>query len=111
MGSRRRIIGPIFFNDTINAARYRANILEPFIEHLLDDVINQGYFQQDEVTAHTANATLKYLQEFYDDRLITRGLLSPRSPDLTPLDFYLWGHVKKRVQKAYTQSGTTTSSY
>jgi hypothetical protein len=32
--SRRRIIGPIFFNQTLTAARYRNDLLEPFINEL-----------------------------------------------------------------------------
>jgi hypothetical protein len=27
----------------------------------------------------------------------TRGLEKPRSPDITPLDFFLWGHIKSIV--------------
>ena len=32
--SRKRIIGPIFFSETINSERYRAQILQPFISKL-----------------------------------------------------------------------------
>jgi hypothetical protein len=30
----------------------------------------------------------------------TRGFENPRSPDLTPLDFFLWGYVKSIVFRA-----------
>lgn len=71
--SRRRIIGPIFFQDNINAANYREHILEPFIQQLHDDEIQYGYFQQDGATAHTAHDTIRILQEFYVDRIISRN--------------------------------------
>jgi hypothetical protein len=34
------------------------------------------------------------VESFFPDREISRGLLPPRSPDLTPIDFFLWGHLK-----------------
>jgi hypothetical protein len=60
----------------------------------------RGYFQQDEATAYTARETLRYLQEFFDDRLICRELWRARTPDLTPLDYYLFSHVKNTAFKA-----------
>jgi hypothetical protein len=63
--SRRRLIGPIFFNETINETiRYREQILEPFINELDDEEVQTGYFQHDGATAHTAPETLNYLQEY-----------------------------------------------
>lgn len=97
--SRRRIIGPIFFNETINGERYRTIILQQFFEQLLDDEIQYGYFQQDGATAHTARPSLRYIQEFYDDRIISQGLWPPRSPDLTAPDFYLFGRLKTSIFK------------
>lgn len=45
--SRRRLIGPIFFQNTINAIRYQTNLLRPFIDQLHDDELREGCFQQD----------------------------------------------------------------
>jgi hypothetical protein len=39
------------------------------------------------------------LREVSDDRVISRGLWPPRSPDLTPFHFYLWGSLKVNVYK------------
>lgn len=95
--SKRRIIEPIFFHDTINAVRYREQILEPFINSLHEDELTLGYFQQDGATAHTAQQTINYLQGYYGDRLISRNRWPANSPDLTPLDFFLFGHLKNKV--------------
>ncbi|GFS59491.1 transposable element Tcb2 transposase [Trichonephila clavipes] len=58
------------------------------------------WFQQDDATCHTARATIDLLKDTFGDRLISRfGLVNwpPRSCDLTPLDYFLWGYVKALV--------------
>ncbi|KAJ9576584.1 hypothetical protein L9F63_025521 [Diploptera punctata] len=56
-----------------------------------------GYFQQDGATCHTSNASMAEIQSFFGDRVISKGLWPPRSPDLTIPDFFLWGHLKGTV--------------
>jgi len=34
------------------------------------------------------------IQSFCGDRVISKGLWPPRSPDLTPPDYFLWGYLK-----------------
>jgi hypothetical protein len=48
--SRQRIIGPCFFDFTINSERYINHILEPFINQLDDQELQNEYFQQDSAT-------------------------------------------------------------
>ena len=41
-----------------------------------------------------------WLNDKFDDRWIgRRGSISwaPRSPDMTPLDFFLWGYIKSNI--------------
>jgi hypothetical protein len=52
------------------------------------------WFQQDGATCHTTHATMGMLEELFGPRIISKGLWPPRSPDLMPLDFYLWGFLK-----------------
>ena len=55
------------------------------------------WFQQDSATCHTAKATLDVLRPVFEDRIVSRRadvVWLPRSCDLTPLDYYLWGAVK-----------------
>ena len=62
-------------------------------------------FQQDGATCHTAEATLYVLRPVFEDRIITRRadvVWQPRSCDLTPLDYYLWGAVKCYANKPET---------
>ncbi|GFU23844.1 uncharacterized protein TNCV_3331311 [Trichonephila clavipes] len=51
-------------------------------------------------TCHTARVTINLLKDTFGDRLISRfGPVNwpPRSCDLTPLDYFLWGYVKSLV--------------
>ncbi|GFV84019.1 DUF4817 domain-containing protein [Trichonephila clavipes] len=62
--------------------------------------VQELWFQQDGATCHTARATIDLLKDTFDDRLISRfGPVNwpPRSCDLTPLDYFLWGYVKSLV--------------
>lgn len=95
--SRRRLIGPIFFEGNLNGERYRNNILETFINQLHDDELQFGFFQQDSARPHIAHETINYLQEFFDDRLISVNRFPPRSCDLTPLDYFLFPHLKNPI--------------
>jgi hypothetical protein len=94
--SRRRIFGPVFFEGTINVARYRNNLLELFFQNLHDEELLHGYFQQDNATAHKTRETMARMHEFYDDRVIQ---FPPRSPDLTILDFFIFPYLKNTIFK------------
>jgi len=62
---------------------------------------------QDGATPHTANATLDLLWQKFGDKLISRKTNYPwaaHSPDLNPLDFFLWGYAKDNV---YANKPTT----
>ncbi|GFU57190.1 transposable element Tc3 transposase [Trichonephila clavipes] len=68
-----------------------------FIPELNNNDVQELWFQPDGATCHTARATINLLKDTFDDRLISRfGPVSrsPRSCDLTPLDYFLWGYVK-----------------
>ncbi|GFV99118.1 uncharacterized protein TNCV_1510941 [Trichonephila clavipes] len=66
----------------------------------INEVHEELWFQQDGATCHTARATIDLLKDTLGDRLISRfGPVNwpPRSCDLTPLDYFLWGYVKSLV--------------
>lgn len=57
-------------------------------------------FQQDGAPPHFALRVRERLNEKFPGQWIGRGgpiLWPPRSPDLSPLDFFLWGYVKDTV--------------
>ena len=102
--SRRRIIGPIFFSETITAERYSNEILRSFVDKLSEEEKLTAYFQRDGATAHTANSTLRFLNDIFQSRVISKGIWPPRSPNLSVLDFYLWGAVKQKVYQNKSQN-------
>ncbi|GFV13937.1 transposase [Trichonephila clavipes] len=85
---------------TVNGDRYRAMITNFFIPELNNHDVQELWFQQDGATCHTARATIDLLKDTFGDRLISCfGPVNspPRSCDLTPLDYFLWGYVKSLV--------------
>ena len=100
------LIGPYFFkneagvNVTVNGERYRTMINEYFFRNMDGIDPDEMWMQQDGATCHTANETIELLQTRFGDKLISRnGLVNwpPRSCDLTPLDYFLWGYAKSLV--------------
>ena len=72
-------------------------IFNTFVNQLDDEKLSGGYFQQDGATFHTSHADMAEIQSFFGDRVISKGLWPPRSPELTPSDYFLWGYLKGRV--------------
>ena len=97
--SRRRIVGAIFFMNTINSERYCSDIIHAFIGQMTSDEINYSWFQQDGATAHTSGRSMNLLKEFFGDRIISEDVWPPRSPDLNPPHIYLWGAAKSAVYR------------
>ena len=92
----RQIIGPFFFDQTVNAQTYH-NFLVNELPLLLEDIDLETrqtmFLQHDGCPAHYSEIVRNFLDEAFPDRWIGRGSLFPwpaRSPDLTCLDFYLW---------------------
>ncbi|GFT01096.1 DUF4817 domain-containing protein [Trichonephila clavipes] len=107
------IISPYFFkndeghNVTVNGDRYRAMITNFFIPELNTHDVQELWFQQDGPTCHTARAIIDLLKDTFGDRLISRFgpvIWPPRSCDLTPLDYFLWGYVKSLVYADKSQT-------
>ena len=82
---------------TVNGDRYRAMLNELLFIKIEEQYIGNICFQQDAATCHTAKAKLDILHLVFEDRIISRRadvVRPPRSCNLIPLDYYLWGAVK-----------------
>ena len=80
-----------------------------FVDQLDDDELRNGYFQQDGGTCHTSNESMTEIESFFDDRIISKALWPPRSPDLSPPDFFffVWRLKRKSLcQQATRHTGT-----
>lgn len=97
------LVGPFVFPERLNGVIYR-NFLENELPILLEDVPlnirNHLWFMHDGAPPHFSRLARNYLDMQFGHRWIGRGgpvAWPPRSPDLNPLDFYLWGHLKTLV--------------
>lgn len=98
-----RLIGPIIFDGTLTAARY-LEMLETTLEEWLEEMpLAQNFaiwYQQDGAPAHNAITVINYLNNRFNNQVIATNTpvkWPPRSADLTPLDFFLWGTIKNKV--------------
>ena len=98
-----KLLGPYFYEENLTARRYLAfltNVLPLMLENLPLATRQTLYFQQDGAPAHNAHIVRDYLNRVYEGKWL--GTYGPiewpaRSPDITPLDFFLWGHLKTVV--------------
>ncbi|CAF1445158.1 unnamed protein product [Adineta ricciae] len=100
--SNKEIIGLYFFGDkTVNQHNY-LDMLKNYVYSIIQRkrLTNKIIFQQHGAPPHFLKEVCAWLNEKLDDRWLSRGgsiSWAPRSPDLTPLDFYLWGYIKTSV--------------
>ena len=74
------------------------DLIIPSIQEVYGNGFNRVWFMQDGAPAHRRLTVKNKLQEAFGHRVIALGFDTewpPRSPDLTPCDFYLWGQFKK----------------
>jgi len=46
---------------------------------------------------HTSKKAQNYLRSKFGEKFIDKKKLPPKSPDLNPCDYFLWGYLKSRV--------------
>lgn len=95
----------------MNAARFLEFLNNEFWDAINDiplQVRLDMYFQLDGASIHNALTVRQWLDQNYPQKWIGRNsrliLWPPRSPDLTPLDFYLWGTIKAKIYKGRPQN-------
>lgn len=107
--TRSTVYGPFFFAEqTVTGTTY-LDMLEQFLEPQLisDGIMDTVVFQQDGAPPHFALVVRDYLNQAFPGRWIGRAsprMWAPRSPDLTPLDFFAWGFIKSKVYQVKIRS-------
>lgn len=100
-----KILGPVILPDVLNGAFYKEFLAENMSDFLEDVPLaerNKIIFQQDGAGPHNARVVTDHLNEQFPGRWMGRyGPISwpARSPDLNPLDFFLWGHCKEKIYR------------
>ena len=105
-----KLIGPFVFDNTLTGNAFEVflrNELPGLLEDIPLMIRSQMYFQHDGSPPHYTRNVSDYLNESFPNRWLGRGgpvSWPPRSPDITPLDFYLWGHTKTLVYESKVDS-------
>lgn len=103
-------LGPIFLesNETVDRAVYNRILNTAFEEAKDKGWIDDFWFQQDGATPHIASENMALIRKTFGGRVISRNFPSaygeglawpPYSPDLTPMDFFVWGTTKDKVYR------------
>lgn len=99
----RYLIGPVILPATLRGETF-LSLLRDDLPDLLEDVpilaLQRMYLQMDGCPAHYSLNVRNFLNERYPNKWIGRGgpvAWPPRSPDLTPLDYFFWGAMKQAV--------------
>nr|CAI5818536.1 unnamed protein product [Callosobruchus analis] len=101
------LIGPFRLPIRLNGENYlyflQNNLLQ-LLENVPLELRRNMWFMQDSAPAHFTRAVRNHLHEHYPGKWIGRGADAPiqsppRSPDLTPCDFFLWGAIADKVYK------------
>lgn len=106
----RHLIGPYFYDhilDTNSYLRFLRDELPQLLENVPLQLRLNMWFQHDGAPPHKARRVQQYLNDVYPDKWIgINGPIEwpPKSPDLTPLDFFLWGTLKNEVYKTPTRN-------
>lgn len=98
-----KLIGPYFFDENVTGESY-LNMLQTYFIPSLKRChrFSSTIFQQDGAPPHWARSVRTFLDESFPRRWIGRSgptTWPARSPDLTPLDYFLWGYIKEIVYK------------
>lgn len=100
-----KIVGPHFFDNNLNGEIYNEFLNNEFLEILRPVPIRTQrnmWFMQDGCPAHYAVDVRMTLTAMFGENVIGRGCAVPwpaRSPDLTVMDYYLWGRIKDLVYR------------
>jgi hypothetical protein len=104
-----QLIGPFVFPGRLTGAVY-LQFLQEELSQLFGDVpLAVRYrmvFQHDGASSHFSRAVVEHLNVHFPERCVGRGSMhpwSPRSPNLSPLDYCIWGWMKDIV---YQKEGT-----
>lgn len=97
------LVGPFILPRRLDGQAY-LHFLQENLPILLEDVPlnvrSHLWFMHDGAPAHFSRNVRDYLNLTFQGNWIGRGgpiPWPPRSPDLNPCDFYLWGHLKQLV--------------
>lgn len=84
----------------VNSKYYQGNVIKMFLDNDRKRLFGEDDFiwHQDSAPSHVSGSTTRYMEE-NGMKFITKEQWPPKSPDLAPMDFFVWGWMKNRVRK------------
>ena len=108
------MIGPFFFDGNLNGEGYLRLINEQIVPELDRQFVRQPdgsyertWWVQDGAPPHRSVIVTERLSQLFNNRVIAMNHpveWPPRSPDLTPCHFFLWGYLKSKVYTSPPQN-------
>lgn len=96
--SGTNMYGPYFFDSTVKWDNYLEMLKKYFWPRFSKNKNrDRFYFQQDGAPPHRKKEVQEWLESKFNDRFLKSSQWPPRSPDLNPCDFSLWGGLKSSV--------------
>ena len=84
----------------VNGAYYREKLLASMIPEMDRLTGYQPYvFMQDGAQSHTANETIRFLNQQRYLTLLQPNMWPPNSPDLNPVDYCVWSALERNVYR------------
>lgn len=100
-----QVIGPFFFRHNLTSQDYLQFLnteISDIVDNMPVEIRHSLWYQCDGAPIHSSRQVKEKLLEMFRGKVIGRNMEQiwpPRSPDLTPLDFFLWGYLKQIVYK------------
>ena len=97
------LIGPFFLDGKLTGTKYVdffSTRLHEILEKVPVDIRLGTRFMHDGAPPHFSRVARQFLNRHFANKWIGRGSIAwaARSPDLSPLDFHLWEHLKLYTQ-------------
>ena len=108
--SSEGIIGPIFIDQSVDKDVYEGILNDYFLPEAqrMGWLDGKHFFQQDGAPPDTCRENLEIINRHFGPRVLAHRypeifgqgqIWPPYSPDLSPLDFFLWGYIKDKIYK------------
>lgn len=95
-----RLIGPYFLSPKLNGKEYLKFLKEKLLPVLSIEQRECMWFLHDGAPPHQCQEVQQLLNSTFPNRWIGKGGKEPwppQSPDLNPIDFYVWKHIKETI--------------
>lgn len=98
------LLGPVVIDGNLTGEKYVQLLQTEVADRLTDLDVNAAiWYQHDGCPAHNYGPARHFLHRAFPGRVIGSNeqplAWPPRSPDLNPLDFFLWGHITSTIYR------------